>query len=158
MVKISQHIQKRFNQLIIFDSIRKLKILEMFQYNFFGFILVTVLAYISNKFVFDKTSKYFIKKHKTNNETDKSVMGFLILCTVTMIETFLVLIILFYMRKILLLFPSYSTRINKKFIGFTTIHSVVNLTLGFLFLEFISGYREKTKLILEYTFNKNETN
>ena len=155
---MSKHLNKRFNQLIIFDSIRKLKLLEMFQYNFFGFIIVATVAYISDKFFFEKTYNYFIKKHKTNNETDKSVLGFLILCSVTMLETFLVLLILFYMRKILLVIPSFGTHMNRKFRGFTTIDSVVNLTLGFLFIQFVSGYRSKTRLILEYEFQENETN
>ena len=56
------------------------------------------------------------------------------------------------MRKILLLLPPIGPRINKKFTGLTTLDSVVHLTLSFLFLEFVSGYRAKTALILEYEF------
>jgi hypothetical protein len=152
MPKASHQVEKRLKQLTAFDSIRKLKILEMFQYNFAGFILVTILAYVFNKFLFEKTSDYFLKKHKTEKEKDKTVVGFLILCTITMFETFLILIILFYMRKILLLLPPIGPRINKKFTGLTTLDSVVHLTLSFLFLEFVSGYRAKTALILEYEF------
>ena len=46
MSKVSYDVHKRFNQLIALDSIRLLKILEIFQYNFAGFILVTVMAYL----------------------------------------------------------------------------------------------------------------
>ena len=62
MPKASHQVEKRLKQLTAFDSIRKLKILEMFQYNFAGFILVTILAYVFNKFLFEKTSDYFLKK------------------------------------------------------------------------------------------------
>jgi len=146
------NIEERLKKLTVFDSIRKLKILEMFQYNFVGFVIVAILAYVFNKFLFNKTYDYFLKKHKTEKEKDKTVVGFLILCTITMLETFLILIILFYIRKILLLFPPIGPRINKKFTGLTTLDSVIHLTLTFLFLEFVSGYRAKTALILDYEF------
>ena len=44
MAKSETYFQKRLHKLTDFDSIRKLKILEIFQYNFFGFILVTIFA------------------------------------------------------------------------------------------------------------------
>lgn len=153
MVKLSYDVNKRFKQLITFDSIRQLKILEMFQYNFVGFILVTIVAYICDKFIFEKSANYFVRKHKTGKNKDKSRLGFFILFFVTMIETFMILVILFYMRKILLLLPPIGPRLNKGFKGLTTMGSVLNLTLSFLFLEFVSGYREKTGLILNYEFD-----
>lgn len=146
-------IQKRIKQVIAFDDIRKLKILEMFQYNFIGFIIVTILGYVFNKFLFKKTLDYFTMKHKTNNVTDKTYSGFFTLCAVTLIETFVILVILFYIRKILLIFPPIGERINKKFVGLTTVNDVIGLTMYFLFLEFVSGYREKTSLILNYEFD-----
>uniref|UniRef100_A0A6C0KYU5 Uncharacterized protein n=1 Tax=viral metagenome TaxID=1070528 RepID=A0A6C0KYU5_9ZZZZ len=153
MVKPSYDTQNRIEKLTAFDRIRKLKILEMFQYNFIGFIIVTILAFVFDKFFFQKTFNYFIEKHKTGKEQDKSYFGFLILCTITMMETFLILIILFYMRKLLLLFPPIGTYMDKSFTGLTTVDSVVHLTLSFLFLEFVSGYKAKTELILEYEFD-----
>tara|TARA_A100001011_G_scaffold188224_1_gene196827 strand:- start:1870 stop:2331 length:462 start_codon:yes stop_codon:yes gene_type:complete len=152
MVKYSYDTQSRIKKLTAFDMIRKLKILEMFQYNFIGFIIVTILAFIFDKFFFKKTFNYLIEKHKTGKEKDKTFIGFLILCTITMMETFLILIILFYMRKLLLLFPPIGPYMDKSFTGLTTVNSVVHLTLSFLFLEFVSGYRAKTELILEYEF------
>ena len=149
MSKVSYDVHKRFNQLIALDSIRLLKILEIFQYNFAGFILVTIMAYIYNKFLFEKTSDYFTRKHKTGKNKDNSGLGFIILCFVTMFETFLILIALFYMRKILLLLPPIGPRINKNFKGLTTLGSVLHLTLSFLFLEFSSGYRKKNIFNIE---------
>lgn len=47
-------IENIIQKLIAFDTIRKLKILEIFQYNFIGFVLITILAYFSNKYFFPK--------------------------------------------------------------------------------------------------------
>ena len=153
MVKSSYDTQNRISKLTSFDKIRKLKILEMFQYNFIGFVIVTILAYVFDKVIFKNTFNYFIDKHKTGKEKDKTLSGFLVLCTITMMETFLILIILFYMRKLLLLFPPIGPYMDKSFTGLTTLDSVVHLTLSFLFLEFVSGYRAKTELILNYEFD-----
>ena len=147
MSKVETYFQSRFNKLTNFDSIRKLKILEIFQYNFLGFVLVTIFAYIMNKYLFNKTYNYFLENHKSNV---KSHTGFIILCVTTILETFAIIITLFYMRKILLLVPSIPTYINKKFMPFSTIDPIVHITLTFMFMEFLSGYRGKMPLILDY--------
>ena len=72
-------IEKRIQKLITFDTIRKLKILEIFQYNCIGFVLITVLAYFSNKYFFQKTYRHLLDKHKTNKKKDTSYLGFIIL-------------------------------------------------------------------------------
>ena len=154
MSKLSPYIQKRVRKLTNFDSIRKLKILEMFQYNFVGFILVTILAYFSNQYFFKQTYNSLLEKHKTNNIKDKSYIGFFILCTITMLETFLIIVMLFYMRKVLLVVPSISSYLNKKFKALTTLDSVIQITLSFLFIQFLSGYRGKMSLILDYEFDE----
>ena len=152
MSKYYQHFNERLDILTRFDSVRRLKILELFQYNFAGFILITTLGYIFNKFFFDKTYKYFVKKHKTDKEVDRTFSGFFILCCITLIETFIILVMLFYIRKILLLIPPIGPSINEEFTGLTTFDSVVKITLIFLFLEYVSGYRSKIELIMNYEF------
>lgn len=147
-------VENRIQKLIAFDTIRKLKILEIFQYNFIGFVLITILAYFSNKYLFQKTYHHLLNKHKTNKNKDKSYLGFVILCTITMLESFLILIMLFYIRKVLLIIPSLSSKINKKFKPYTTFDSVVQTAIIFLFIQFLSGYRGKMALILDYEFEK----
>ena len=61
MPKASHQVEKRLKQLTAFDSIRKLKILEMFQYNFAGFILVTILAYVQQVFIRENFRLFFEK-------------------------------------------------------------------------------------------------
>jgi hypothetical protein len=147
-------IEKRIQKLITFDTIRKLKILEIFQYNCIGFVLITVLAYFSNKYFFQKTYRHLLDKHKTNKKKDTSYLGFIILCMIVMLESFLILIILFYIRIILLIIPSLSSKINKKFKPYTTFNSIVRIAIIFFFIQFLSGYRGKMDLILDYEFEK----
>lgn len=149
MSRIEPYVKNRFRKLTDFDNIRKLKLLEIFQYNFFGFILVTIFAYFMNKHFFKKTYNYFLNKQK-NKVNSYSV--FTLLCVTTMLETFTIIISLFYIRKILLLLPSIGVKINKNFIPLSTIDTVVNITLSFLFIQFLSGYRGKMSLILDYEF------
>jgi len=151
MPKLETYFQKRLHKLTDFDSIRKLKILEMLQYNFFGFILVTIFAYFMNKQFFKKTYIYFLDKR---NNKDNSHLGFITLCAAVMLETFIIIITLFYIRKILLLMPSISANINKDFVPLDAFNNVVNITLSFLFIQFLSGYRGKMSLILDYEFKK----
>lgn len=147
-------IENRIQKLIAFDTIRKLKIIEIFQYNCIGFVLITILAYFSNKYFFQKTYRHLLDKHKTNKNKDKSYLGFVVLCMITMLETFIILISLFYIRRILLIIPSLSSKINKKFKPYTTFDSVVQTAIIFLFIQFLSGYRGKMDLILDYEFEK----
>lgn len=147
-------IDNRIQKLITFDTTRKLKILEIFQYNCIGFGLITFLAYFSNKYLFQKTYRHFLDNHKTNKNKDTSYLGFVILCMTTMLESFLILIALFYIRRTLLIIPSLSSKINKKFKPYTTFDSVVQTAITFLFIQFLSGYKGKLDLILDYEFEK----
>jgi len=147
MANTSYSFNKRLKQLTTFDSIRRLKLLELFQYNFFGFILVLISAYILNNLVFNKTFDYLKKNNIKENKTKKN---FLILCTISMIETFLIIVVLFYLRKILLLVPPVGHRLNKDFKTLTTFENVIGITLSFLLIQLLRGYRRKLSLILNY--------
>ena len=53
-------IKSRLNKLLVFDDIRKYKIIEMFQYTLIFFLISLVVATILNK--------TYYKKVKENNE------------------------------------------------------------------------------------------
>jgi hypothetical protein len=52
------------------------------------------------------------------------------------------------------LMPSISANINKDFVPLTEFNNIVSITLSFLFIQFLSGYRGKMSLILDYEFKK----
>jgi len=148
-------VSSRLTKLIAFDSTRKLKILEMFQYNIIGFLFVTCIAYFLENRYFKKSYDYFYKKNKSaeNGKIDKSISGFLKLILLVMFETFFIIVILFYIRKLILLFPPAGIYMDDKFKGLTAVDYVIHITVFYLFLEFIPGYRKKTELILQYEFS-----
>ena len=144
----SYSLKKRLDKLTNFDIIRKIKLLELFQYNFFGFILVTFFGYILDRFIFKKTFEYLQKKH--NNKQHKSRVDFFILFIITMLETFLIIVVLFYLRKVLLLIPPIGNKINKNFKTLTTFENVISVTLSFLLVQISTGYTNKISLIMNY--------
>ena len=147
-VRTSYSFNKRLKQLTTFDSIRRLKLLELFQYNFFGFVLVMITAYILNKVIFDKTFYYLEKK--VDIKENKTRKNFIILCITSILETFLIIVVLFYLRKILLLVPPIGQRLNKEFKTLTTFENVISITLSFLLITLLRGYKDKISLILNY--------
>jgi len=48
--------------------------------------------------------------------------------------------------------PSISANINNDFVPLGAFNNVVGITLSFLFIQFLSGYRGKMSLILDYEF------
>ena len=71
---MKSYVSSRINKLLSFDVIRKLKILELFQYNFIGFFIVLSISYFLEKLYFSKTYKHFYDKHNSskNKKLDKS--------------------------------------------------------------------------------------
>ena len=89
-------IKSRLNKLLVFDDIRKYKIIEMFQYTLIFFLISLVVATILNK--------TYYKKVKENNEKiekarKKTFWGALKLFFILVLETFVLMLIVFYMRK-----------------------------------------------------------
>ena len=92
--KYQYHFSEQWNKLISLDKVRVGKILEMFQYSVIAYILVVIFTTILNKTIFS-ISKEEIESYNT-----------LQLLTNTFFELFLIIIIMYYIQKIILLFPS----------------------------------------------------
>tara|TARA_Y100000992_G_C21264523_1_gene493199 strand:- start:1280 stop:1738 length:459 start_codon:yes stop_codon:yes gene_type:complete len=146
----SYNFNKRLKQLLRFDDIRKLKMIEFFQYNFIGYIIVIAVGYILNKYFFKNTLNFFMNVY--DDHTEQTTLGFILLSLIIILETFIVIVTTFYLRKILLLFPSIPMYINKNFKPLTTFDTVISITLSYLFLQVLSGYRKKIEIILDYEF------
>lgn len=140
---------ERITKVLTFDYIRKLKLLEIFQFTILTITYVFVIAYVFEKRYFSHSYKYFVSRQQKN----KKKLDIYLLMLALIIETFVVIVILFYSRKILLLIPSMSSLMDSKFVGLTTFEFTIEIALVYLFLEFIPGYRNKIELILKYEFN-----
>lgn len=130
---------KRFLQLTSMDNIRKFKIIEMIQYSFIFFILSFIIATILNKTYYKDINQLDIVLEKNT----KSTWKFIQLLLLVFFETLFLTILVFYMRKLVLLIPSYGSYKDKKFIPFTTISYVADFTLLFAFIEMLPAYRKQ---------------
>lgn len=121
------------------DNIRKYKIIEMIQYTFFFFVLSLVVATILNKTYYERVRRLDEKMEK--RKTTIWEIGKLTL--LVFFETMFLTILVFYMRKLVLLVPSYGAMKSNKFIPFTTISYVCDFTLLFAFIEMLPEYRKQ---------------
>jgi len=94
--------KKQLNSLLKFDSIRILKLLEMIQYSIIGFILTLLIGNIINDIFF--------------YEYDVQTLTTIQLINYILIELIIIVILVYYIRKIVLIFPFFFMNINKKYI------------------------------------------
>lgn len=75
-------------------------------------------------------------------------------------DTIVIIIVLFYLRKIALLFPSMPNLIVPSFNPLTTLDMSMHIALIFVFLEFIPEYRKKINELRKkiYNYDKKEFN
>ena len=137
---------ERLSKITRFDTIRICKILEMLQYSTTFFILIILLVYILNQ--------YYYKYFKINNEIDKvqdrSNKNFILLISYLILDTFIIIVSVFYIRKIVLLFPSLPHLYYPKFIPYTTIHFTINVALIFVLLTLLPEYKAKLEQLKLY--------
>lgn len=130
--------KERFMQLITLDAIRLCKIAEIFQYSFIFLILLCIFMYLVNKFYF--TTQYNIENKI--NETDSKIKNKLKIFIIVFLETFVIIISFFYIRKIALLFPSIPNLIYPKFNPLTTLDYSIHIALVVVFIEMVPKYIE----------------
>jgi len=134
--------QDRLNRLISLDNIRLLKFAEIFQYCILYIIFVFIITYIIDKTYFDIIKIDLLK--------EKSLLHFIEILILVIFETFILTLILFYIRKIILLFPSIGTLYNKKFIPHTTIEYTMHIALIYVFFELLPKFKDRFNILITY--------
>ncbi len=128
----------RLNKVFAFDNIRLFKIIEIVEYSFIFLLLIVILMLFLNKYYF----KYFNLKTEQDENDKKNVKiikSFLNLFK----DIVLIVIILFYLRKIALLFPSIPHLINPDFIPNTTLDYTIHIALVVVLMELLPGLQAK---------------
>ena len=141
--KYQYHFSEQWNKLISLDKVRVGKILEMFQYSVIAYILVVIFTTILNKTIFS-ISKEEIESYNT-----------LQILTNTFFELFLIIIIMYYIQKIILLFPSLPAICIPGFKEHTTLSYVIHTALIFFFLEIVTNLRYRMEIIHDRLLNEN---
>lgn len=126
--------KKRFNDLIRLDKIRIYKLFEMFQFSFITFVVVIFVTTFLNKKIFHTKP---IKKFDVSLK--KIVKNFIKL----FLKTYLLIIIVYYSKKIILLFPSLPSLIDKQFIEHSTLDYTLNIALIVVLFEMLHEYHNE---------------
>tara|TARA_Y100000816_G_scaffold284061_1_gene261717 strand:+ start:573 stop:1016 length:444 start_codon:yes stop_codon:yes gene_type:complete len=141
------YFKKKINQLIIFDNLRISKLIEMFQYSFIGtffvLLIMSLLSLIKDNLIFDKI---------TNDDGIISIF-----CKISL-EVFIVSIIVFYIRKLIMIFPSIPTLFNKSFKSFTTMDYTFNVCIVYIVLALFTDLQENISVIRNRIINNHDFN
>ena len=128
----------RFLKLISLDLIRICKIFEIFQYSLIFLVLLVITMYLLNKYYYDNDYEL---KNKVDHKSllKKKIHIFYIIFR----DTFLIILALFYLKKIALLFPSIPSLLYPKFKEHTTLEYSIHIALVVVFIELLPKYKEK---------------
>ena len=134
----------RINKLTSLDDIRLLKFFEMIQYSIIYFVLIILLAHVINKYYFSNVDVEDMKKE------EKNILNFIKIVSLTIFETILIVILVFYIRKVALIIPSYASLFNNKFTPHTTMEYIMHVALTYVLLELLPKFKSKFDIIYDY--------
>ena len=136
--RVAYSFEERWNKLVSMDQIRGLKIMEIAQYTILYFALSLLVARFLNVVYYDKIKMNREKEYKQRKRT---IAGLFKLIFIICIELILLIIIMFYIRKVVLLVPSVGLLYNEHFKPHTTMHFIVEMALMFAFIEMMPEFR-----------------
>ena len=136
--RLAYSFEERWNKLVSMDQIRGLKIMEIAQYTILFFVLSLLVARFLNVVYYDKIKMNREKEYKQRKRT---IAGLFKLLFIICIELILLIIIMFYIRKVVLLVPSVGLLYNEHFKPHTTMHFIVEMALMFAFIEMMPEFR-----------------
>lgn len=131
--------ENRFKSLISLDIIRICKIFEILQYSFIFLVLLVITMYFMNKFYYSDKYDLDNKIDHSDNKTKKKFKIFWIVFR----DTFIIILLLFYIRKIALLFPSIPNLLYPKFFEHSTLEYSIHIALVVVFIELLPKYKNK---------------
>ena len=132
----------RLSKLISLDKIRLGKFIEITQYSFIGvFITLSIMKLLS------LINNFFSVKNTINDVNDKKLNIFKLYFNIS-VKVILSVIVVFYIRKIILLFPSIASIIINGFRPYTTIEYTIHVCTIFIVLELFYNLKED----LEYYY------
>ena len=131
--------QEKFHDIFTFDIIRMCKIIEIIQYSFIYIVLITICAFILNKYYFNKIHLIPLKPKQSLYDIIKYLLKF-------WLDVVIFIIIIFYFKKIGLLFPSIPSLFYKKFIPNTTLELTVHMAIIVFFMELLPIFKKHIRV------------
>jgi hypothetical protein len=100
---------------------------------------LVITMFFLNKYYY--TDKY--DKNNNINNNDIKVIKIRKIFWIVFRDTFIIIILLFYLRKIALIFPSIPNLLYPKFIEHTTLEYSIHIALVVIFIELLPKYKNK---------------
>ena len=134
----------QLNKLITLDKIRICKIFEMLQFSLIFLTILSIFVYLFNKYYYkDTKEKDELETEKDTKKRDAENRGILIEFFDVFTDSFLIILVVFYTKKIALLSPSIPSLFYDKFIPLTTLDYSIHIALVVVFIELLPKYKEK---------------
>lgn len=125
----------KLDKLFSVDKIRRLKILEMFQYTAISVVLTIIVSYCINKFYYTFNDMIGQKQRKDMHSQEPDTGGFTVSIIRLICEIFIIVIAYFYIRKMVLAFPSFAGMLYPKFRPNTTNEYTLHVALIMVLIE-----------------------
>lgn len=123
------------DKIFSFDKIRGLKILEMFQYTAISVVFTLIASYCINIIYYKFNDILGHKQRKDMHTQDPDTGGMTISIIRLIFELFIIVIAYFYIRKIVLVFPSFAGMLYPKFRPNTTNEYTLHVALIMVLVE-----------------------
>ena len=137
---IGTHINK-----IKFDETQLITTIEMLQYTVIFLILTVIASILWNNL------NLILHTHIDKKEIEKSPRYIKIIKLVTslIVQTFIMTLIVFYVKKIGFLVPPIGPRLSKNYIEGTSYEYVVHVSIFIVFVELIPKYKKTIEQLRE---------
>ena len=125
----------KLDKVFSFDKIRGLKILEMFQYTAISVVFTLIASYCINA-IYYKFNDMIGQKQRKDMKLEEEDDGGVGVSIIRLIfELFIIVIAYFYIRKIVLVFPSFAGMLYPKFRPNTTNEYTLHVALIMVLIE-----------------------
>ena len=159
MNKTQKNFITNYKKLFKFDTIKKLRFIEIFQYSTIGIMMALLFGRITEYYIFSNNINYLLQLNVLKKNNDKIYLNRedniiinsyfsinynrLLLYIIISLESFLFIIMIYYLKKILKLIPSIATIYNNKFIPYLTFDLSLNIAFGLILIHRIPSFQSK---------------
>lgn len=166
MNKIKKNFIINYKKLLNFDTIKKLRFIEIFQYSTIGIILALLIGRITEHYIFSNSLNGLIQLNVLKKKDEKIYLNRenniiinndfninynrLLLYIVISLESFLFIIMIYYLKKILKLIPSVASIYNAKFIPYLTFDLSLNIAFSLILINRIPSFQSKITALTQY--------
>ena len=159
MNKIKKKFIINYIKLFKFDTMKKLRFIEIFQYSTIGIMLALLFGRITEYYIFSNNINYLLQLNVLKKNNDKIYLNRednitindyfsinynrLLLYIIISLESLLFIILIYYLKKILKLIPSIATIYNNKFIPYLTFDLSLNIAFSLILIKRIPSFQSK---------------